>query len=495
MKRTYLLLFALLLPFAAQAHVGSPDIYVDGNAGPYQLFVTIRTPDVIPGVAELEVRAESPGISGLSAVPVPMSGIGAKFAPIPDKLQRSAADPQFFTGSLWLMDPGSWQVRLTATGSQGQGAVAIPVPSAARTVRGMHPALAALLLCLMGFLVFGAIAISGAAVREAQLEPGVQPDAGRRKRSRRTMAVASLVVCAVLFLGRTWWNSDAAAYGREVYKPLLMTPRLNGSTLTLSLRDPGWLNDMEDLRDLPVFRSVDDLVLDHGHLMHLYVIRQPGLDVVYHLHPESVAPGMFRLAVPSMPAGQYKLYADIVHANGFPETLVSTVNVPAIHGRELTGDDAFGAAQPCAQASAISTSYRLPDGYTMRWTGAPGPVKARQPMLFRFELLAPDGKPASDMALYMGMLGHAAFLKTDGTTFAHIHPNGSVSMAAFMQANGQPQTTDMQMMDMPGMNHSAALPNAVAFPYGLPSPGRYRIFVQMKHAGTVETGIFDAVAI
>ena len=32
----------------------------------------------------------------------------------------------------------------------------------------------------------------------------------------------------------------------------------------------------------------------------------------------------------------------------------------------------------------------------------------------------------------------------------------------------------------------------VTFPYGFPSPGRYRIFIQMKHGTTVETGVFDA---
>ena len=37
----------------------------------------------------------------------------------------------------------------------------------------------------------------------------------------------------------------------------------------------------------------------------------------------------------------------------------------------------------------------------------------------------------------MGMLGHAAFVKTDGTRFAHIHPTGSVSMASFMLAENQ----------------------------------------------------------
>ena len=44
-------------------------------------------------------------------------------------------------------------------------------------------------------------------------------------------------------------------------------------------------------------------------------------------------------------------------------------------------------------------------------------------------------------------------------------------------------------MDMP--THAAPLSDTVEFPYGFPSAGRYRIFVQMKHGETVETGAFD----
>src|SRR5262249_17937080 len=44
-----------LLATSAAAHVGSPDVYFEGDAGPYHLMVSIRTPPVIPGVAEVEV--------------------------------------------------------------------------------------------------------------------------------------------------------------------------------------------------------------------------------------------------------------------------------------------------------------------------------------------------------------------------------------------------------------------------------------------------------
>src|ERR1700748_1169131 len=96
--------------FAASAHVGSPDIYLDSQAGPYKLFITVRPPTVIPGVAEIEVRAQSAGLQELTVVPVPLNKVGTKFAPVPDTLKVSAQDPQEFTGSLWIMTPGSWQV-------------------------------------------------------------------------------------------------------------------------------------------------------------------------------------------------------------------------------------------------------------------------------------------------------------------------------------------------------------------------------------------------
>ncbi len=39
---------------------------------------------------------------------------------------------------------------------------------------------------------------------------------------------------------------------------------------------------------------------------------------------------------------------------------------------------------------------------------------------------------------------------------------------------------------------SEPLSHEVSFPYGFPQPGDFRIFVQIKRAGLVETGVFDA---
>jgi hypothetical protein len=228
--------------------------------------------------------------------------------------------------------------------------------------------------------------------------------------------------------------------------------------------------------------------------MHLYAIRQPGLDVIYHLHPEQSEPDEFRVQLPSMPAGDYKLYADVVHEDGLPETLTTAIHLPkwidGSEARPLSGDDAQAETRPVG-STALGDTFALPDGYRMTRIHDGAPLRARQGTEFRFELLAPDGSRPKDMVPYMGMLGHAAFVKTDGTVFAHIHPSGTVSMAAFALAQGN---DPMAGMNMVGIKMDPTLPNEVAFPYGLPTPGKYRIFVQMKHGETVETGVFDATA-
>lgn len=485
---------ALLCSVVAQAHVGSPDVYAEGQAGAYRLSIVVRPPLVIPGVAEIEARAETAGVDRIVITPIPLTGEASRHPPVADAMERPSKDSQFYTGQLWIMSTGSWQIRFAVSGRQGQGVLSIPLPAAAIATRKMQPGLGALLAVLGIFLVLGMVGIVGAAAREAKLAPGEAVPASNRSRGYIAMGVTFAVLVAGVILGNAWWKADAADYSGYIYKPLEMTPTLEqGNVLDLKLHDPGWLQQ----------RKLDDFIPDHNHLMHLYMIRWPQMDVVFHLHPEPVATGEFQLAMPSVPAGTYHLYADVVHAIGFPETLVGTIDLPAVSGRALKGDDAEGHASPvmlgptvASMPSAREQRFTLPDGYTMVWKN-PDELVAKRPVNFRFELLDRQDKPPADMRLYMGMLGHAAFVKTDGAVFAHIHPNGTMAMAAFMMANPQSsvmgKSTDIKMGGMPGMNTgSSALPNVVGFPYGFPAAGRYRIFVQMKHGETVETGVFDA---
>jgi hypothetical protein len=489
--RWFIVVLALFSATCAYAHVGSPDVYADGQAGPYRLSIVLRPPLVIPGVAEIEVRAETPGINHITITPVPLTGEASKHPPVPDSMVKPSKDPQFFTGHLWIMATGSWQVRFVVDGAQGHGELSIPLPATAMAIRKMNAGLGSLLAVLGLILVVGMVGIVGAAASKAKLPTYASNTNLDIRRGRVAMTATAIVLLTIVLLGNHWWTADAAKFADNIYKPLQMTATLQqGNVLNLKMHDSGWLQQ----------RSMDDLILDHNHLMHLYMIRWPEMDVVFHVHPQPSGTGDFQLALPSMPAGDYHLYADVVHADGFPETLVSGVVLQQINGRPLSGDDAEGVGKPvnsdgAAKSSAVGNKqrFKLPDGCSMVWK-MPSTLTPKAPESFRFELLNPEGDPPSDMALYMGMLGHAAFVKTDGTVFAHIHPTGTMAMAAYMMANPQASMQNATSMSgMPNMDmNSATLPNVVTFPYGFPSQGHYRIFVQMKHGTTVETGIFDA---
>jgi len=129
----------------------------------------------------------------------------------------------------------------------------------------------------------------------------------------------------------------------------------------------------------------------------------------------------------------------------------------------------------------------------------PATLVANTPYNLVFHLVDAQGNPAADMQPYLGMAGHAAFVKTDGTAFAHTHPDGSAAMPAVVLAN---ESSGMSMSamdgnamaDASGMNMGAGpISSTVAFPYGFPSAGQYRVFIQMKHGSMVETGVFDAI--
>jgi len=480
-------LLCLIAPSTAHAHVGSKDVYETVNAGPYKLYVTIRTPTVIPGVATVEVRSSGANVTGIRITPLPITGEASKHPPTSDPMTRSTADPAFFTGSLWLMASGSWEVRFEIAGEGGTQTTSVPVPAVALSTLKMQRGLGIVLGVLGVFLVVGMAGIVAAAVRDARLEPGAVPSPNRKRRAVVATAGSLIFMSLLLWGGATWWNAEAASYSLDVYRPLRVDPVLSGNVLDLKVEA---LHPDSERRG----RSNNDFLPDHGHLMHLYAIRVPEMDAVFHLHPDLAGPGDFRISLPSMPPGDYTLYGDVVHASGFPETLVSKIVVPANMPGGHPGSDDASAFPPTLSQGHLGDSYKLPDGYVMVWD-RPSTLTANTGYTFRFRLLDAQGKPAGDMQPYMGMAGHAAFVKTDGTVFAHTHPEGSAAMAALMLANGGSEASAHAGMNMEGMEmggHDKPMSSTVEFPYGFPSAGRYRIFIQMKHGTTVETGAFDA---
>lgn len=492
--RRYFLTIAVLICVmfapAALAHVGSPDVYFDGTAGPYHLLVTVRPPSVVPGVAQIEIRSANNDVDKVEIVPLRMTGIN--LAPTPDVAERSSGNPEIFQGKLWIMNRGSWKVRIQVQGKQGPGELSVPLPAVSMNSARMQSSLGGLLAFLGIALVVGMVAIVGAASREIKLDPGDTPSPVEKRRSYRTMAIIAAFLVFVVVMANWWWSVDARANDRLNYRlPHAEASLQAENVLRLQLENPNSIENVLPPEDLARIKRMNlplrdtlvlsDLIPDHGHLLHLFLVRTPDMKSFWHLHPEESGDAQFNVSLPSLPAGHYQIYADIVHKTGFPETQVSTIDLPAISGKPLQGDDS-GAPD----LTATDRVAQLSDGYRMVWERDQQPIKVNEPMWFRFRVEDQNGKSAV-LEDYMGMAGHAAFISTDGKVFAHVHPAGSVSMAAVSLAEDSGQKQNMA--NMPGMGQEP-VNGEVSFPYGLPQPGDYRIFVQVKRAGHVETGEF-----
>jgi hypothetical protein len=467
--RTVMLLALIAVaPADGSAHVGSPDVFWEGRAGPYRLLVAVRTPPVIPGVATIEIRVLDGHPRVVKVVPLRVTGPGAKFAPVPDEARQSPDDPRFYTASLWMMAAGAWQVRVGLDGEEGRAQVAIPIEALATRTLTMHTSLKLALLPFALFLVAGFVAIVRAGAGQAQAAPGEAIDRGRARRARIAGAIAVAFVAFALGFGNWWWTAEADAYGRYIYKPLQIDPKLEpDGTLLLGVRDPGWIRS----------RVVGDFLPDHGHLMHLFLVRMPDLDRLLHLHPRQVKDDLFEHRLPQTDPGRYRLFADIVHATGLPETMVGEIDLPTLDGAAADGSD-DSTASTAAPARIVREDN--------------GPLRAKQPQLLAFRVEDENGQPAPDLELYMGMPGHAVVIKRDARVFAHVHPSGTAAMASLTLAAATLPGAEKGSSD-PHAAHAvaAALPATVTFPYGFPEPGDYRIFVQVKQAGIVRTGVFD----
>lgn len=486
-RRVLAALTLLLAAAPAVAHVGSPNVFYDGNAGPYPVRVIVRPPLVIPGLAEVTVKLGAAKADEVTAQPIQWKA-GTKGAPPPDVALPVPGAPGTWSAQLWLMVGSSYGVRVHVKGPAGVGEVLVPVTAVPQKVLGMKRSMGIVLAALGLFLFAGAVTLVVAGVRESTLPPGEVPDARRRRRARIAGAVAVVLFALILWEGRSWWNNVNAQALEEIFKPFRIRTAVSldagQPVLTLAIAD-----DRSELWS--------PLMPDHGKLMHLFLIREPGLDVLAHLHPVRQERDDFKAALPPLPAGRYRLYADIVHESGFPQTLVDTVTIPE-SGTGLPvaatvtadPDDSWRAAEPLApRTSAGPQIANLEDGGTMIWNQEP--LVANRDATLRFEARDSEGHPLP-LEPYMGMLSHTVITRDDGKVFVHLHPMGTISMAAqenFEKKAGMAGMPAMDHASMPGMNHG---PSVLSFPYEFPQPGRYRLWVQVKSGGQVRTGVFDA---
>jgi hypothetical protein len=498
----------LIVTAVARAHVGSPNVFFEGRAGAYAVYAVIRPPAALPGPAQVSVRVEEPECGSVSFLPV-MWQAGRQGSPQPVAAQQVPGETNLWNAEVWFLHAGSYTVQVNIEGPRGSGVATVPVNVIGRQSLGMKPALRVALTLFGLLLLVSAVFIVGAVTREGCLHANKEPTPWNATRGRTAAAIALFLLAASVAAGAIRWRNMDLAYrteGIQKPEPVAAAVRAEADRIMLELRQG------DQSASLPPWVA---LVPDHGKLMHLFLIREPELNVFAHLHPLRSDGHTFLLGLPALPAGDYQLYGDVTFENGISQTLVARVKLPEPVGgallpppliTNLAGEVICGFPPALTNASRVGRDMddswhldsgateisagparvsRLMGGYTLRFENASAVMRGRDASL-RFALLAPDGSGAA-LQPYMGMLGHAAVRRADGSVFAHLHPLGSFSMASqevFREQGNRPAPfASLSTVTQPT--------NCVSFPYQFPKTGAYRLWIQIRTAGRVLTGVFD----
>ena len=540
--KNFLFFILLLIGTHVSAHIGSSGVQMQGQAGPYTVLASIQPPDVIPGTARITVFVNNGNAAKVLARPIYFYS-GDKGAPSPDELTPVPGQTGQYQGFIWLMEWGSSSAQIQIEGDKGKGEIIIPIVAVSTAQRDM-PKQLGIGLSILGVLLFLLmITTIGASVSDGLLKPGEVLNATQKRKKWINMGIATVVCALILYGGSSWWDNWADDYKQWLYKPLKGNTKIlssgNSRILQLKIDTASW--SQQSKGDM-----LSTLIPDHGKLMHTFLVRIPGMDAFAHIHPERKDTLSFEAAIPDLPAGKYLVYSDIVQYSGFAETVVDTLLIPAESQNKnqtafVAQEDTYTLTDPLDAPGKIpydanvvicgkpGTKTVFKDGSYAVWEGKPDkPLEAGMPYELNFEIFNPDGSPCLPEP-YLGMTGHVALFRSDGTVYIHLHPGGSFSMAAGqtfknritdsasiaykpspamfrdsidrhlarLKTMSVPEReeflmTEMGMYDttntgMTGMEHS----NRITFPYSFPKGGRYRIFLQVKRNDQVLTGAFD----
>lgn len=531
-------LFKSVFFSTAFAHIGSAGVSYEGKAGNYQVQVFITPPDVIPGTAKVTIMTDGADIDAIRLTPIYFFA-GDEGSPRADIALPTTEKGQY-EGLIWFMEDGSASVKVEIEGKRGKGVVVVPVAAVSTAKRSMPSSIGWLLLGLGILLVGLMVTIIGASNSDSLMLPG-QQDSAKTKRSRIVGSVIGAAFCGlVLWGGNSWWNSWADDYNRYIYKPFL-------GKAVVSLQDGHRILNLEIDSNSVQRRWLSYVIPDHGKLMHLFLVRQGTMDVFAHLHPSRKDTLNYEAALPPIPGGKYLLYADIVRFHGFAYTIADTVEIPStpkinpLVAKNLPGDpeDTYVVTNPInsnkpllqdvtiTQCGTPGLKTKLQDGSTIVWEEKVGQaLKAGKFYSLKFSVLDTEGKPA-ELQSYLGMMGHAAVIKEDGSVYIHLHPTGTFSSASqqviekriadttqkyYMAASQRFRdsidlvvsnlkklpTAERDSLVMVGMNHTTTNHKdhaTVTFPYSFPQAGNYRIWLQVKRNGKILTGVFEAKVI
>jgi hypothetical protein len=186
--------------------------------------------------------------------------------------------------------------------------------------------------------------------------------------------------------------------------------------------------------------AVRDFEVEHEKRMHLIVVRRDGRGF-QHLHPTLDASGTWSTPITLPNAGAYRVFADFKHDE---------------RAQTLAADLVVDGSANYEPLPALATTATTQDGYEVSLDEQS--VRAGREAELRFTVRR--GGEVVRTEPYLGAGGHLVALREGDLAYLHVHPG-----------------------DEPAGE-------SVPFMTEFPSAGRYRLYLQFKHAGRVHTAEF-----
>ncbi|KUG07812.1 heavy metal-binding domain-containing protein [Solirubrum puertoriconensis] len=228
-------------------------------------------------------------------------------------------------------------------------------------------------------------------------------------------------------------NTATPSYQMNVaFTPAQLTA---GKPITMSFR-PQATNNAEAQVPLAVV---------HEKKMHLIIVSQD-LSEFYHEHPELQASGRYEVPFTFKTGGPYVLYQDYQPEGSSHQLARQEVTVA-------------GPRKPAFQFRNEQLRWQQ-NGY-QAVLSFDKPTSVGQPTTVSVQV-SRNGQPVTDLDNYLGAKGHMVVISQNTEQYLHVHPQEARSSAG----------------------------SAIGFNSAFEQPGIYRVFLQFKHAGQVQTADF-----
>jgi hypothetical protein len=216
----------------------------------------------------------------------------------------------------------------------------------------------------------------------------------------------------------------------------------HGYALSLVDARPGQGRQRVDFTVIgPDGRPVTDYDEQHERDLHLVVVRRD-LTGYQHVHPRlDPSTGQWSTWVDLLP-GAWRLLADFWPTGGEPLVLGADLLVPGDFTPEPLGADSLTAQV---------------DGYVVTLGGS---LEAGVETVLTATVTR-DGEPVTDLQPYLGAYGHLVSLRDGDVGYLHVHPD-----------------------------HDTGPGPEISFHTEFPAAGRYRLFLDFRHGGSVHTATF-----